>query len=42
MELEVKEQDPKDRQKYQTRIRSYKAELNKQQADMVFNVRFLE
>ncbi|KAK7111606.1 vesicle transport through interaction with t-SNAREs homolog 1A-like [Littorina saxatilis] len=34
MELEVKEQDSKDRQKYQTRIKSYKAELNKQQADM--------
>ena len=35
MELEVKELDSKDRQKYQTRIKSYKAELNKQQADMV-------
>ncbi|XP_076460070.1 vesicle transport through interaction with t-SNAREs homolog 1A-like [Babylonia areolata] len=34
MELEVKEQDSKDRQKYHTRIRSYKAELTKQQKDM--------
>lgn len=35
MELEIKEQDQKERQKYQTRIRSYKVELNKQQTDMV-------
>ncbi|PVD38626.1 hypothetical protein C0Q70_01242 [Pomacea canaliculata] len=34
MELEIKEQDQKERQKYQTRIRSYKVELNKQQTDM--------
>ncbi|KAL8574911.1 hypothetical protein ACOMHN_063605 [Nucella lapillus] len=34
MELEVKGHDAKDRQKYQTRIRSYQAELSKQKADM--------
>ncbi|KAL8592687.1 hypothetical protein ACOMHN_037627 [Nucella lapillus] len=34
MDLEAKEQDSRDRQKYTTRIRSYKAELSKQQTDM--------
>ena len=39
MDLEVKEQPGKDRQKYQTRVRSYKTELSKLQTDVVsFNL----
>ncbi|XP_014786813.1 vesicle transport through interaction with t-SNAREs homolog 1A isoform X1 [Octopus bimaculoides] len=34
MDLEVKEQPGKDRQKYQTRVRSYKTELSKLQTDV--------
>ncbi|XP_067672630.1 vesicle transport through interaction with t-SNAREs homolog 1A-like [Haliotis asinina] len=34
MELEVKEQDPRERQKYSTRVKSYKTELLKLQKDM--------
>ncbi|XP_064615390.1 vesicle transport through interaction with t-SNAREs homolog 1A-like [Liolophura sinensis] len=33
MDLEVREQAPKDRQKYQTRLKSYKTELDKLQKD---------
>ena len=35
MELEVKDLPPKDRQKYTTRVKSYKAELSKLQKDNV-------
>ncbi len=35
MELEVKDQEPRDRQKYSTRVKSYKSELSKLQKDMV-------
>ncbi|XP_005090506.1 vesicle transport through interaction with t-SNAREs homolog 1A [Aplysia californica] len=34
MELEVKEQEPKERQKYHTRVKSFKIELTKLQADL--------
>ena len=35
MELEIKELPGKDKQKYRTRLTSYKAELSKLQADLV-------
>ncbi|CAL1545356.1 unnamed protein product, partial [Lymnaea stagnalis] len=34
MELEVKELDQKDRQKYHTRVKSFKIELTKLQTDL--------
>ena len=35
MELEIKDLPGKDKQKYRTRLTSYKAELSKLQADLV-------
>ncbi|GFS02303.1 vesicle transport through interaction with t-SNAREs homolog 1A-like [Elysia marginata] len=35
MELEVKEQGPKERQKYNTRVKSFKIELTKLQTDLL-------
>lgn len=35
MELEVREQPSKDRNKHQTRLRSYQAELTKLEKDLV-------
>ncbi|CAG5127306.1 unnamed protein product, partial [Candidula unifasciata] len=34
MELEVKEQEPRERQKYHTRVKSFKIELTKLQSDL--------
>ena len=38
MELEIKDLPGKDKQKYRTRLTSYKAELSKLQADLVLGM----